>query len=227
MNPVAEEMLGWTAAELHGVRVHDAIHYAYEDGSAYPADKCPQQAAYADGLECRVDGEVLWRRDGTCFPVEYIARPLVKDGAVTGAIISFRDVTERRAAEEALRESRERLDFVLRAAQVGVWEWEIGPDVIEWDETVAALYGLPGDARSGPWSVFDEQHPSRRSSRRPKPLPRGRSRPVCRMRRSSASCTPTAPSRTWRRGPGCAATRRARRSHSAASPGTITERRTG
>ena len=40
MNPVAEEMLGWTAAELYGVRVHDAIHYAYEDGSAYPADKC-------------------------------------------------------------------------------------------------------------------------------------------------------------------------------------------
>ncbi len=154
MNPAAEEMLGWTAAELYGTRMHDAIHYAYEDGSAYPADKCPQQAAYADGLECRVDDEVLWRRDGTCFPVEYIARPLVKDGAVTGAIISFRDVTERRAAEEALRESRERLDFVLRAAQVGVWEWEIGPDVIEWDETVAALYGLPGDAHSAPWSVF-------------------------------------------------------------------------
>ncbi len=149
-------MLGWTTAELHGVRIHDAIHYAYEDGSAYPADKCPQQSAYADGLECRVDGEVLWRRDGTCFPVEYIARPLVKDGAVTGAIISFRDVTERRAAEEALRESRERLDFVLRAAQVGVWEWEIGSDVIAWDETVAALYGLPGDAHSAPWSVFRE-----------------------------------------------------------------------
>ncbi len=43
---------------------------------------------------------------------------------------------------------------MLRAAQVGVWEWETGSDVIEWDETVAALYGLPGDAHSAPWSVF-------------------------------------------------------------------------
>ena len=126
----------------------------------YPVEQCPQHAAYTDGLACRVDGEVLWRRDGTCFAVEYIARPLVKDGAVTGAIISFRDISERRAAEEALRESRDRLDFVLRAAQVGVWEWEIGPDVIQWDETVGTLYGLPGDLHSGSWSLFDEHiHP--------------------------------------------------------------------
>jgi PAS domain S-box-containing protein len=161
MNPVAEEMLGWTAADLHGIRIHDAIHYAYEDGRAYPVDQCPQRGAYEDGLECRVDGEVLWRRDGTCFPVEYIARPLMSGDAVTGAIISFRDISERRAAEEALRESRERLDFVLLAAEVGTWEWEIDPDVIEWDDMVTTLYGLPDDLRSGPWSVFDAHiHPN-------------------------------------------------------------------
>ena len=159
-NPAAEEMLGWTAAELQGTRMHDAVHYAREDGSAYPLEQCPQYHAYADGLQGRVDGEVLWRKDGTCFPVEYIARPLHHEGVVTGAIVSFRDISERRVAEAALRESRDRLDFVLRAAEVGVWEWQIAPDLITWDDTVGALYGLPRDRHDGPWSVFDAHiHP--------------------------------------------------------------------
>ena len=137
------------------------------------------------GLTSRVDDEVLWRKDGTCFPVEYIARPLLKDGAVTGAIVSFRDISERRAADAALRESRERLDFVLRAAEVGVWEWEIAPDFVQWDETVAALYGLPADLHGGPWSAFDARSIPR-ILRRSRQRPRWRSRKTCPTRSSSA-----------------------------------------
>ncbi len=163
MNPAAEDLLGWTAEELHGVRMHDAIHYAREDGSPFPIEECAQHDAYARGLTSRVDDEVLWRKDGTCFPVEYIARPLMNDGAVTGAIVSFRDISARRAAEEALRENRERLDFVLRAAEVGVWEWEIGPDFVQWDETVAALYGLPADLQRRSVVGVRRVHPPRGS----------------------------------------------------------------
>ena len=155
MNPAAEQMLGWSAEELRGIRIHEAIHYAREDGSAYPATECPQQLAYTEGLECRVDDEVLWRQDGTCFPVEYLARPLLEDGELKGAIVSFRDISERRAARLALEESHDRLDFVLRAAQVGAWEWEVAADHIVWDETTAGHYGLPPGGGEGPWSVFD------------------------------------------------------------------------
>jgi PAS domain S-box-containing protein len=155
MNPAAEQMLGWAASELSGLRMHQAIHYAREDGSAYPIEECPQHLACTQGLESLVDDEVLWRKDGTCFPVEYIARPLVEDGELQGAIISFRDISERRAARLALEESRDRLDFVLRAARVGVWEWEIAADHIVWDETTAALYGLPPGAGEGAWAAFD------------------------------------------------------------------------
>ena len=155
MNPAAEQMLGWSATELRGLRMHQAIHYAREDGSAYPIEECPQYLACAQGLESLVDDEVLWRKDGTCFPVEYIARPLFEDGELRGAIISFRDISERRAARLALEESHERLDFVLRAAHVGVWEWETAADHIVWDETTAALYGLPPGDGEGTWAAFD------------------------------------------------------------------------
>ena len=101
LNSAAEEMLGWTAAELHDRDMHDTIHYARADGSPYAIDECPQRAAYADGVESRVDDEVLWRKDGTSFPVEYIARPLLRGDQLAGSIITFRDTTERKQAEGA------------------------------------------------------------------------------------------------------------------------------
>ncbi len=160
MNAAAEEMLGWTAAELHSINMHKAIHYAYADGSPYPIDSCPQHAAYTEGVESRVDDEVLWRKDGTSFPAEYIARPMRKDGAVTGGVITFRDISERKAAETALRESRERLDFVLRSAEVGAWDWDIVTRTETWDETVVALYGMTPGVLEGPGdTLYATVHP--------------------------------------------------------------------
>jgi len=160
MNAAAEEMLGWTAAELQDIGMHDAIHYARADGSTYPIDECPQHAAYTKGVESRVDDEVLWRKDGTSFPVEYIARPMRKDGVVTGGVITFRDISERKAAETALRESRERLDFVLRSAQVGAWDWDIVTGIETWDETVVALYGMTPGVVDGPGTMlYETVHP--------------------------------------------------------------------
>jgi PAS domain S-box-containing protein len=160
LNSAAEEMLGWTAAELHNMDMHDTIHYARVNGSPYPIDECPQRAAYTDGVESRVDDEVLWRKDGTSFPVEYIARPLLRDDQAAGSIITFRETTERKMAEAAVRESRERLDFVLRSAEVGAWDWDIPSDVVKWDETVVALYGMTPGVLEGPWDAANPHiHP--------------------------------------------------------------------
>ena len=155
MNAAAEELLGWTLAELHGINMHEAVHYARADGSDYPIEECPQHAAYSEGLESLVDDEVMWRKDGTCFPAEYVARPIIKDGAVTGGIVTFRDITERRAAAEALRASRDRLDLVLRSASLGAWDWNVVSGVARWDDAVIALYGMEPDVREGSFEDYD------------------------------------------------------------------------
>ncbi|MDP9438088.1 MAG: PAS domain S-box protein, partial [Actinomycetota bacterium] len=49
-----------------------------------------------------------WRKDGSAFPVEYASNPVFEDGEVKGAVVTFSDVTERKRAEEELRESEER-----------------------------------------------------------------------------------------------------------------------
>jgi len=54
----------------------------------------------ADGTAHHIYDEVLWRKDGSSFPVEYTSRPIKKDGQVVGAVVAFKDITERKNAEE-------------------------------------------------------------------------------------------------------------------------------
>ena len=59
------------------------------------------RAAFTKGVVTTIDNEVLWHKDGRTVPVEYTATPIVKEGTIVGAVISFRDIAERKAAEEA------------------------------------------------------------------------------------------------------------------------------
>jgi two-component system sensor kinase FixL len=56
----------------------------------------------------RCSDEVFWRKDGTSFPVEYVSTPIWDEGKLVGAVVSFRDISERKAAESALEKSKQR-----------------------------------------------------------------------------------------------------------------------
>lgn len=107
-NPAAVRLCGYTFEELIGRSPHEMTHHTRPDGSHYPATECPIYAASRDGEVHRVEDEVFWRKDGTCFPVEYVSTPIIEDGRILGAVVSFRDITRRREAEAALEQSRER-----------------------------------------------------------------------------------------------------------------------
>jgi PAS domain S-box-containing protein len=103
VNPAAERMLGFTAEELVGKDMHSIVHHTHADGSHYPAIHCPIYAAFRDGAVHQVDNEVFWRKDGTRFFVEYTSTPIRDRGSLIGAVIVFRDITQRREADEKLR----------------------------------------------------------------------------------------------------------------------------
>ncbi|AQU99979.2 response regulator [Desulfococcus multivorans] len=94
INPAAVRLLDFTADELLGRRIHNLIHHSTVDGQPYPEEKCPMSAAYTRGVQDHVTQEVLWRKNGTCFPVEYTSTPIRKNGQVVGAVVTFRDLTE-------------------------------------------------------------------------------------------------------------------------------------
>ena len=107
VNRAASDMLGWPTDDLIGSVVHDLVHHSHEDGSPYPAAECAIGRAALTGEGIRVDDDVLWRRDGTSFPVSHAASPIVKHGAVVGSVVTFTDISERRQAEEQLRRHRQ------------------------------------------------------------------------------------------------------------------------
>ncbi|MBU2533992.1 MAG: PAS domain S-box protein, partial [Alphaproteobacteria bacterium] len=118
LNPAAERMLGWRAIELIGRSAHSSIHHSHEDGSGYPIKACPIYAAFRDGKVHRVDDEVFWRKDGTCFPVEYTSTPIEEKGRLLGAVVVFRDVSAQRHAQAELVKALDEVGALKRRLQL-------------------------------------------------------------------------------------------------------------
>jgi PAS domain S-box-containing protein len=117
INPAGLAMLGFEAVELIGQKIHPQIHHTRPDGTPYPNEECPMRHSLIEGVISGRDDEVLWRKDGTSFPAEYSSVPIRKNGSIAGTVVVFRDISERKEAEEALRESRATARGLLDATQ--------------------------------------------------------------------------------------------------------------
>jgi PAS domain S-box-containing protein len=104
-NPAAARALGWDPEEMLGKDAHALFHPRRADGTALPHGECHIQEAMLAGEAHEGAGEVLWRRDGSSFPVEYVSTPLVDGGRVLGVVMVFKDVSERLRLEERLRQA--------------------------------------------------------------------------------------------------------------------------
>ena len=107
INPAAAQLLGYTPDELIGCKHHEIMHYAYADGLPMKHDDCLINKAMQSGQAHHVTDEVFWRRDGKPMPVEYIVTPIVEDDTISGCVVTFSDITERKKVEKTLREAKE------------------------------------------------------------------------------------------------------------------------
>jgi PAS domain S-box-containing protein len=128
INPAAEKMFGWTRAELLGKRMHDLTHYKHPDGTLFPASECAGLQVLKDG-KLQAHEDYFIRKDGSIFPVVFSAAPLKTEGKTVGVVVAFRDETERRKTETALRESEDRFRALTNASSYVVYR--MSPD---WSE---------------------------------------------------------------------------------------------
>jgi len=100
VNPAALTVLGYDdELELLGVDSHATIHSHHRDGSPFPARECPLLRPRTTGETVRVELDWFIRRDGSFVPVSYVSSPMATPEG-RGAVVVFRDVSERLAAEE-------------------------------------------------------------------------------------------------------------------------------
>ncbi len=125
VNPAAAKMFGWEAQALIGQSLHALVQAA--DSREVPlADQgCPIVETITKGdLREHVDS-TFWRKDGTSFPVEYVSTPIHERGEIVGAVVVFKDTTERKRAEAQLQDSLRRLRK-LSGRMEGIREEERG-----------------------------------------------------------------------------------------------------
>jgi PAS domain S-box-containing protein len=137
-------MLGFSTEEVIGQKIHPLIHHTRTDGTPYSIEECPMHHSLTQGVIGSRDNEILWRKDGTSFPVEYTSVPIRKNGSIAGTVVVFRDISERKEAEQALRESRATARGLLDATQESLLLLDKEGTIIAVNQTAARrLQGTP------------------------------------------------------------------------------------
>jgi len=108
MNAAAENMLGWQEGELIGRPMWETMQHHLPDGSPFTPENCPQLKVIRSGKEVDEAGHFI-TRSGSFIPVKYRSRPIILEGELIGALVSFQDISTLQQAEDKLREANAQL----------------------------------------------------------------------------------------------------------------------
>jgi PAS domain S-box-containing protein len=163
VNPFASQMLGWDPNELIGRNAHATFHHTQPSGCPYPSEEYPVNSALTNRVTKNATGEEFSRRDGTRFPVEFTTAPLMDEDNITGAVIVFRDITERKRIEKALLDAKSQAELYVdlmghdinNMNQIGMGFLELAQETLNIDENGQSLLSKSMLAFEGSTKLID------------------------------------------------------------------------
>jgi PAS domain S-box-containing protein len=114
VNPAGALALGYQPDDLIGREAHATFHHARDDGKPYPRDACYVTEAIRDGTVTHAEEDLYIRSNGRSFPVEVTATPMASDDYTGGAVVVFRDVTQRQEVDRLKSEFVSMVSHELR-----------------------------------------------------------------------------------------------------------------
>ncbi|NJR72853.1 MAG: response regulator [Scytonema sp. CRU_2_7] len=104
VNPAAAKLLGYQVKELIGQSIDILLPHSKSDGTPYTLTDSPIYESLDDASVHQVTNEVFRRKDYSSFPVEYVSTPILEQGVVKGAVVTFKDITDRQLVERMKNE---------------------------------------------------------------------------------------------------------------------------
>jgi PAS domain S-box-containing protein len=149
LNTMAQRLTGWSQEDAAGRTMSD-VFVIRNEKTRQPVENPAERAMREGAVTDLANHTVLISKEGREIPIEDSAAP-IRDASrrVLGVVLVFRDVTDRRRAETALRLSEERLKLALDAGQIGVWDWDVVQNQVEWSDLVYEIHGVPHGHFSG------------------------------------------------------------------------------
>jgi PAS domain S-box-containing protein len=141
-NSFGAKTLGWEKEELSGKDHHALVHHKKSSGAPYPEAECPVHATLKDGETHRICDEIFWRKDGTSLPVEYVSTPIMEGGAIVGAVLNFRDITERKRAEAEILHLKNYLANIIDSMPSLLVGIDTEQRVVLWNRQAESMTGI-------------------------------------------------------------------------------------
>lgn len=164
-NPAAAKMLGRDVNELVDRSHHTITEPAKQNNWVAPEGECPVCATLEDGSPRGGADQVFWREDGSSFPVAYTCAPVRERDRTVACVVVFNDISGRRQAEVALRESEERFRDLFDGAPVGYHEIDTEGRITRVNQTELNMLGYTREEMEGKhvWEFITEGETSKQA----------------------------------------------------------------
>ncbi|MBD2773813.1 PAS domain S-box protein [Iningainema tapete] len=99
VNSAAAKLLGYQVSELINQPIEMILPLSKPDGTPYTLTNSPIYESLWDASVNQVTNEVFRRKNNSSFPVEYVSTPIQEQNVITGAVVTFKDITDRQEVE--------------------------------------------------------------------------------------------------------------------------------